>query len=173
VTKGRRGSRQRKQAPKGDLKKPRSVRFVTTMAFVLPGSGQVFNGAPARGVIMQFGMVFGAFISYQLTTPDTSPLGRMAFGLLVYVFSIVDANGIARRRVKAWERIEAGQLDKPGKGAKSVTDGKTHTSGGRKKDVGDVGSSASPTGRPPGEEPPGPGEPAGSEDGAGSEPVSS
>jgi len=173
VTKRRRGSRQRKEAPKGALKKPRSVRFVTLMAFVLPGSGQVFNGAPARGVIMQFGMVFGAYISYQLTTPDTSPLGRMSFGLLVYVFSVVDANGIARRRVKGWERIEAEQLHRPGNSAKGETDGKTHTSGGRKKDVGDVGGSASPTGRPPGEEPAGPGEPAGSEDGAGSEPVSS
>ena len=78
------------------------------MAFVLPGSGQVFNGAPYRGVIMQAGMVFGAFITYMLTTPEISPLGRMAGGLLVYVFSVVDANGIAKLRVKSWERMRAG-----------------------------------------------------------------
>ncbi|HET6477340.1 MAG TPA: hypothetical protein VFH93_14855, partial [Thermoleophilia bacterium] len=78
------------------MTKPRSVRFVTVMAFVLPGSGQVFNGAPARGVIMQAGMVFGAFITFMLTTPDISAVGRMAGGLLMYVFSIVDANGIAK-----------------------------------------------------------------------------
>ena len=85
---------------------------------LLPGSGQVFNGAPARGVIFQFGMILGAFITYQLTTPEISPLGRMAGGLLVYVFSIVDANGIAKLRVKAWERIEAEQPPRPRKSSK-------------------------------------------------------
>ena len=113
MTSRRRRSKQPKDVPKGALKKPRAVWFVTLMAFVLPGSGQVFNGAPARGVIMQFGMVFGAYVTYMLTTPDTSPLGRMAGGLLVYVFSIVDANGIAKLRVKAWERIEAGRPPRP------------------------------------------------------------
>jgi len=108
VTKARCAPRQRKEAPRGVLTKPHSVRFVTVMAFVLPGSGQVFNGAPYRGVIMQAGMVFGAFITYMLTTPEISPLGRMAGGLLVYVFSVVDANGIAKLRVKSWERMHAG-----------------------------------------------------------------
>ena len=107
-----RRAKPRREVPRGELKKPRSVRFVTVMAFVLPGSGQVFNGAPTRGVIMQFGMVFGAFITYMLTTPDISPLGRMAGGLLVWVFSIVDAHGIATRRVHAWERIQAEQREK-------------------------------------------------------------
>ena len=107
-----RRAKPRREVPRGELKKPRSVRFVTVMAFVLPGSGQVFNGAPTRGVIMQFGMVFGAFITYMLTTPAISPIGRMAGGLLVWVFSIVDAHGIATRRVHAWERIQAEQREK-------------------------------------------------------------
>jgi len=161
VTNGRRGSRQRKEVPKGVLKKPRPVWFVTLMAFVLPGSGQVFNGAPARGVIMQFGMVFGAFISYQLTTPETSPLGRMSFGLLVYVFSIVDANGIAGRRVKAWQRIEAGQSKDPGNGAKGQTARESRKSGARKKDAG---GSAGQEGGPPGDVAGEAGETAGPED---------
>jgi hypothetical protein len=110
VSKVRRVRQPQKPAPpKGPLKKPRPVWFVTLMAFVLPGSGQVFNGAPARGVIMQFAMVFGGYLTYQLTTPEISPVGRLAGGLLVYVFSIVDAHGIAARRVKAWARIEAQQ----------------------------------------------------------------
>ena len=102
----------RREVPRGELKKPRSVRFVTVMAFVLPGSGQVFNGAPTRGIIMQFGVIFGAFITYMLTTPAISPIGRMAGGLLVWVFSIVDAHGIATRRVHAWDRIQAEQREK-------------------------------------------------------------
>ena len=109
MTKVRRSARPKKPAPATVLKKPRPVWFVTLMAFVLPGSGQWLNGAPARGVIMQFTMVFAGFITYQITTPDISPIGRVAGGLLVYVFSIVDAHGIATRRVKAWARIEAGE----------------------------------------------------------------
>lgn len=104
-----RATRPQKEAPKGELKKPKPVWFVTLMAFVLPGSGQWLNGAPARGIIMQFSMVFAGYITYQITAPDISPIGRLAGGLLVYVFSIVDANGIAKRRVSAWARIEAGQ----------------------------------------------------------------
>ena len=130
----RRGPKQPKVAPKGPLKKPRAVWFVTLMAFILPGSGQVFNGAPARGVIFQFGMVLGAFITYQLTTPEISPLGRMAGGLLVYVFSVVDANGIAKLRVKAWERIEAGQPPRPRKGMTQPAT-EDHPRGAREKGV--------------------------------------
>ena len=170
MTKRRRGSRQREAVPKGVLKKPRPVWFVTLMAFVLPGSGQVFNGAPARGVIMQFGIVFGAWISYELTTPDTSPLGRMAGGLLVYVFSIVDANGIAKLRVKAWERIQVGQPPRHRKGMATEAAVESLTSGTHDEDVGD---SVGREGRPPGDETAECEDAAGSEDGAGSEPVSS
>ncbi len=102
----------RKEPPKGELKKPRPVWFVTLMAFVLPGSGQVLNGAPIRGIVMQFAMLFCAFITYQLTTPQISLIGRLAGGLLVYVFSVVDANGLAQRRVKAWARIEQERVGK-------------------------------------------------------------
>ena len=122
MTSRKRPARQPKAAPKGELKQPRPVWFVTLMAFVLPGSGQVFNGAPARGVIMQFGIVFAAFISYQLTTPEISPIGRMAGGLAVWVFSIVDANGIAKRRVSAWARIQEEQTRKSGRGAAKSSD---------------------------------------------------
>ncbi len=140
----KRPAKPRKAAPKGELKKPRPVWFVTLMAFVLPGSGQVLNGAPARGVIMQFGMVFAGYVSYQLTTPEISPIGRVAGGLLVWVFSIVDANGIAKRRVKAWARIEAEQAEKasqtarsraPGREAKSSASGKVPKGGARRRRV--------------------------------------
>lgn len=112
MSKVRRARRPHKPAPKGELKKPRPVWFVTLMAFVLPGSGQWLNGAPIRGMIMQFSMLLGAYLTYQLTTPEISLVGRLAGGLLIWVFSIVDANGIAKRRVQAWARIEAAQAGK-------------------------------------------------------------
>lgn len=135
MTRARRAPRRRKQAPKGVLTKPRSVRFVTVMAFVLPGSGQVFNGAPARGVIMQAGMVFGAFITFMLTTPDISAVGRMAGGLLMYVFSIVDANGIAKLRVHAWERMQAEGPAKPAEIDNGDPAGAKRSGGKREKGV--------------------------------------
>ncbi len=120
MSKMRRPRQPQKPAPRGELKKPRPVWFVTLMAFVLPGSGQWLNGAPVRGMIMQFSMLLGAYLTYQLTTPEISLVGRLAGGLLVYVFSIVDANGIAKRRVAAWARIEAG-LTKDAKPAPRAT----------------------------------------------------
>jgi hypothetical protein len=80
------------------------------MAFVLSGSGQMLNGDPLRGTIMQFFMAFLGYMSWQLTNPQISFVGRIAGGLLVYVFSIVDANGLAKKRVLAWERMDGDRL---------------------------------------------------------------
>ncbi len=113
----RKPARKKKPEPEpGPLRKPRSVLFVTVAAFLLPGAGQVLNGASIRGVIMQFSMVFFGFITWQLSDPSISIPGRLAGGLLVYVFSIVDAHGIAKRRVRAWERMEAGLPPVPARG---------------------------------------------------------
>jgi hypothetical protein len=73
-------------------------------------------------MIMQFSMLLGAYLTYQLTTPEISLVGRLAGGLLIWVFSIVDANGIAGRRLKAWDRIQAG-LPGPSKQAAKVLAG--------------------------------------------------
>ena len=50
----------------------------------------------------------------------------------MYVFSIVDANGIAKLRVKAWERIETGQPPRPRKGMTraAVVEGRPAGGGG-------------------------------------------
>jgi hypothetical protein len=105
------GSKQRRNVEPGPLRKPRSVRFVTVAAFVLPGSGQVLNGNAMRGITMQFSMILFGYLTLQLTDPSISLVGRLAGGLLVYVFSIVDANGIAKRRVNAWARMNP--IDSP------------------------------------------------------------
>ena len=99
------GSKQQRKVEPGPLRKPRSVRFVTVAAFVLPGSGQVLNGNAMRGITMQFSMILFGYLTLQLTDPSISIVGRLAGGLLVYVFSIVDANGIAKRRNNAWARM--------------------------------------------------------------------
>jgi hypothetical protein len=99
--------KQKRAAPQSPPRKPYSVRVVTVAAFLLPGSGQMLNGDAVRGIVMQFFMLLLAFITYQLSGPDISFIGRISGGLLVYVFSVVDANNVAKRRNRAWERISA------------------------------------------------------------------
>ncbi len=97
----------RKRPPAVDrpLKKPYSVNLVTVAAMLLPGSGQMLNGDPVRGITMQFFMMLMAFITYQVTGPEISFVGRIAGGVLVYLVSVLDARGVAVRRMRAWERI--------------------------------------------------------------------
>ena len=86
----------------------------------------------------------------------------MAGGLLVYVFSIVDANGIAKLRVKAWERIEAGQPPRPRKGMTHEAAVEGSPRGARKKGVA---ASARRKNRSAGRPPEEPGKPAGRQSG--------
>jgi hypothetical protein len=65
--------------------------FVLAVAIVLPGVGQVLNRTPVRGLVFVFYMLLLGTITYHLTTPDHSFLGRYAGGLFVYAISILDA----------------------------------------------------------------------------------
>lgn len=78
---------------------PRSPYLVIFVAMVLPGMGQVMNNTPARGLLMLFFMLCLGVVSYQLTTPDHSLLGRFAGGLFIYSISVMDAYKWARVRL--------------------------------------------------------------------------
>lgn len=65
--------------------------LVLAVAIVLPGVGQVLNRAPVRGLIFVFYMLLLGTITYHLTTPEHSFLGRYAGGLFVYAISVLDA----------------------------------------------------------------------------------
>jgi hypothetical protein len=90
------------------------VWVVTVAALFLPGSGQVLNGDPMRGVMMQFFMMFLAYISWKVTGPDISIIGRIAGGGFIYVISVLDAHGVAKRRNQAWARLSRGATDPHG-----------------------------------------------------------
>lgn len=94
--------------PSPPARKPYPVWLVTAVALVLPGAGQVLNGDPIRGITMQFFIMFLAFITYMVTNPDISMFGRFAGGIFVYLFSVLDANAIAKKRARAWDRMSAG-----------------------------------------------------------------
>ena len=111
-------AQRRCQAEAGEIRKPYPVWLVTTAAFVLPGSGQMLNGNPVRGIVMQFFMVVLGFVTYKISCPDISLIGRFAGGIFVYVMSVIDANTVAKRPMAAWERMsKEGKPGRPPAGA--------------------------------------------------------
>jgi hypothetical protein len=99
------GRRRQEAAASGPPRKPYPVWLVTTAALLFPGSGQVLNADAMRGVMMQFFMMFMGYITWKVTGPDVSVIGRIAGGGFVYVISVIDANGIAKKRSQAWLRL--------------------------------------------------------------------
>jgi NADH:ubiquinone oxidoreductase subunit 6 (subunit J) len=65
--------------------------LVLGVAIVLPGMGHVLNRTPVRGLLFLFYIILLGTITYHLTTPDHSFLGRYAGGIFVYAISIMDA----------------------------------------------------------------------------------
>jgi hypothetical protein len=72
---------------------------VLIVAMLLPGFGHVLCGRPRRGFTMQMFMISLAFVTWHLTTPDQSLVGRLAGGLFVYAVSVMEAYRIASLRV--------------------------------------------------------------------------
>jgi hypothetical protein len=73
------------------------------VAIILPGMGQVLNHAPTRGLLMLFFMFCLGMVSYQMTTPDHSVVGRFAGGIFIYSISVVDAYKWARVRLAVYQ----------------------------------------------------------------------
>jgi len=70
------------------------------VALALPGMGQVMNNTPNRGLLMVFSLLSLGWVTYHLTTPDHSFVGRYAGAFLIYAISVLDAYRWARYR---WE----------------------------------------------------------------------
>ncbi len=66
---------------------------VLAVAILLPGMGHVLAGQPKRGFTMQMFMILLAMITWHLTTPAQSLVGRLSGGLFVYALSIPEAIG--------------------------------------------------------------------------------
>lgn len=105
------------RVPDTTPKRPLHPKLVTAAALFLPGSGQMLNGDPIRGITMQFFMMFLAYITYQVTGPEISLLGRIAGGVFVYLVSVLDARAVAIRRSRAYERMTGAHDDKEPNGA--------------------------------------------------------
>ncbi len=73
--------------------------FVLAVAVILPGMGHVLVGQPKRGFTMQMFMILMAMITWHLTAPAQSLVGRLSGGLFVYAMSIPEAYRLAKLRV--------------------------------------------------------------------------
>ena len=87
-------------------------RLVVAIALVLPGVGQVVNRMPTRGLMFVFYVLLLGVVTYNLTTPDHSLIGRYSGGIFVYVLSVLDAYRWAIYRRKALETPRSGPPDR-------------------------------------------------------------
>jgi hypothetical protein len=72
--------------------------IVLAIAMLLPGMGHVLMGAQKRAFLLQFFMVALAFVTWHLSSPETSLAGRLSGGLFVYALSLPEAYRLARLR---------------------------------------------------------------------------
>ena len=79
-------------------KPPLSPWVVLAIAALLPGMGQVLNNNATRAIVFVFFMTSMAIVTYHLTTPAQSFLGRHAGGVFIYIISLMDAYRFARLR---------------------------------------------------------------------------
>lgn len=77
---------------------------VLALAVVLPGAGHVAVGEPQRGFGFAFYSLLLALLTWHLSTPDISFIGRSAGGLFVWALSVPDAYRTARIKYEQWRR---------------------------------------------------------------------
>jgi hypothetical protein len=83
--------------------KPVPPLAVLVAAIVLPGSGQVINREPARGLIFVFFILLLGGFTLVTAAPTVSIVGKLAGGLFVYAIAIYDAYKRARIRTAVWD----------------------------------------------------------------------
>ncbi len=89
-------------APTTTPDRPMHPLLVLALAILLPGSGQVFNREPYRGLIFLFFMFLLGGFTLITAAPDVSIVGKLAGGLFVYAISIFDAYKKAKIRYEVW-----------------------------------------------------------------------
>ncbi|WP_206456291.1 hypothetical protein [Aurantimonas marina] len=88
---------------------PHHPYTVLAVSLVLTGMGQVLNGQAQRGLMMAFTALGLAWVSYNLTTPEISFVGRYAGGLMIHAIALMDAYKFARLRWRQWQVAQGKQ----------------------------------------------------------------
>lgn len=85
-------------------RRPLHPLLVLLAAILLPGFGYTLLGFALRGLTMQMFMIVLGLITWQMTTPQHSLVGRLAGGLFIYAISIMDSYRLAKLRWDAFQR---------------------------------------------------------------------
>ncbi|MDT1060765.1 hypothetical protein RM190_02780 [Paracoccus sp. CPCC 101403] len=89
------------------MKTPPNPHLVLVSAILLPGSGQVWNGVPLRGLtFLFFACLLGGF-TILTAPPEASFIGRNAGGFFVWAMAVFDAYKQARIRHAVWQHRAA------------------------------------------------------------------
>lgn len=86
-------------------RRPVHPYLVLAVALILPGVGHMLIRMQSRGLTFLFFTLLFGWITFHLTTPEHSWVGRYAGGLFIYSISVLDAYKHARLR---WERVKRG-----------------------------------------------------------------
>lgn len=86
------------------LPKPFNPYLILALATVLPGVGHVALGQQARGLGFAFFTALFGVLTWHLSTPDISLVGRLSGGLFVWALSIPDAYRVAKLRWERWRQ---------------------------------------------------------------------
>ena len=82
--------------------RPVNPLVILGLALMLPGSGQVFNREPFRGLTFVFFMLLLGGFTLVTARPEVSIIGKLAGGIFVYAVSVYDAYKRARIRYETW-----------------------------------------------------------------------
>ena len=77
-------------------------------ATVLPGSGQVLNRQPVRGLTFVFFILLLGAFTLKTAAPEVSMVGKLAGGLFVWALAMMDAYKTARVRFELWRHGSGG-----------------------------------------------------------------
>lgn len=87
-------------------RRPLHPLLVLAVAVLLPGMGQVLNGMLLRAWVMLFFALSLGVVTYRLTTPEHSFVGRHAGGFFIYAIMVMDAYLWARYRRAHTDRTQ-------------------------------------------------------------------
>lgn len=89
---------------------PLDPRLVLAAALVLPGTGQVLNRQPFRGLMFLFFMLLLGGYTLKTAVPDVSIVGKLSGGIFVYAMAVFDAYKHARIRAEVWRHGARGAV---------------------------------------------------------------
>lgn len=83
-------------------KAPTNPHLVLASAMLLPGTGQVLNREPGRGLMFLFFILLMGAFTLKTAGPEISIIGKLSGGIFVYAISLFDAYQRARVRFEVW-----------------------------------------------------------------------